>query len=105
LFWHRIKRLVRKDGTVSYLGARFEVPYELAGKTVRLVVDPYAERVLGVEDENAVWLGEASALDLLANCQRTRHKPDASTRMPDTPRSGPNRVEQAHQAYHGNQEA
>ena len=29
LFHHRINRLVRKDGTVSSLGERFEVPYEL----------------------------------------------------------------------------
>ena len=37
LFHHRIKRFVRKDGTVSYLGQRFEVPYEHSGKTVSLV--------------------------------------------------------------------
>ena len=43
LFHHRIERFVRKDGTVSYLGERFEVPYELANKTVRLVVDPHAQ--------------------------------------------------------------
>ena len=50
LFHHRIGRFVRKDGTVSYLGQRFEVPYELSGKTVRLVVDHYAQRVVGVGD-------------------------------------------------------
>ena len=42
LFNHREKRFVRKDGTVSYLGQRFEVPYVLlSGKTVMLVVDPH----------------------------------------------------------------
>lgn len=38
---------------MSYLGQRFEVPHELSGKTVRLVVDPHAARVLGVESGTA----------------------------------------------------
>ena len=66
LFLHRIARFVRKDATVSYLGQRFEVPYELSGKTVRLVVDPHAERVVGVEDAAGVSLGAATPLDMLA---------------------------------------
>ena len=45
-------RLVRRDGTVSYDGARFEVPYELCGRKVELVVDPHTARVIGVEDED-----------------------------------------------------
>ena len=44
LFLHRYDRLVRKDGTVSYEGQRFEVPFELTGKTVTLVVDPHSQR-------------------------------------------------------------
>ncbi len=40
LFHHRVQRLVRKDGTVSYLGQRFEAPFDLAGRSIRLVVDP-----------------------------------------------------------------
>ncbi|WP_332397465.1 Mu transposase C-terminal domain-containing protein [Burkholderia ubonensis] len=35
-------RHVRRDGTVSYQSRRFEVPYELTGQTVTLVVDPHA---------------------------------------------------------------
>ena len=54
LFHHRVPRSVKKDGTVSYLGRRFEVPYQLSGKAVRLVVDPHAQRVVGVEDEAGV---------------------------------------------------
>ena len=54
LFQHRVARLVRKDGTVSYLGQRFEVPYELSGKTVRLVVDPHAQRVVGAQLEGGL---------------------------------------------------
>lgn len=45
LFHHRITRFVRKDGTVSYLGQRYEAAYELSGKTVRLVVDPHTPGV------------------------------------------------------------
>lgn len=100
LFHHRVPRFVRKDGTVSYLGQRFEVPYELSGKTVRLIVDPHAARVVGVEDETGKSLGEATALDAIANIKRVRRKPG-----PVVPslgaRSGPNLVEIAHEQYHG----
>ncbi len=100
LFLHRVQRFVRKDGTVSYLGQRFEVPYELSGKTVRLVVDPHAQRVVGVEDEAGASLGAATPLDQLANIQRVRRKPDP-TPAAMAPHSGPNLVELAHAQYHG----
>jgi putative transposase len=74
LFYHRIARKVRKDGTVSYIGRRFEVPYELAGKTVTLVVDPHAEHVVGVEDAKGQSLGAATPLDVVANVTRKRCK-------------------------------
>jgi len=99
LFHHRIARHVRKDGTVSYLGACFEVPYELSGKTVRLVVDPHAARVVGVEDEAGNSLGQATALDAIANITRKRRKPEPAAAL--TQRSGPNLVEIAHAQYHG----
>ena len=101
LFLHRIARFVRKDATVSYLGQRFEVPYELSGKTVRLVVDPHAARVVGVEDAAGVSLGVATPLDLLANIDRTRRKPEPVTDPMFGARSGANLVELAHQKYHG----
>jgi putative transposase len=100
LFHHRISRFVRKDGTVSYLGVRFEVPYELSGKTVRLVVDPHAERVVGVEDDAGKSLGQATALDAIANIKRVRRKPEPAVPLLRT-RSGPNLVEIAHARYHG----
>ena len=91
---------------MSYLGCRFEVPYALSGKTVRLVVDPHAGRVVGVEDAAGVSLGAATALDLLANIHRVRRKPEpvADPNPACTPvRSGPNLVELAHARYHGQQ--
>lgn len=99
LFYHRITRFVRKDGTVSYLDERFEVPYELAGKTVKLVVDPHAGRVLGVENAAGESLGSATPLDAVANLKRVRRKPDPEPSH-ETPRSGPNLVEIAYAQYH-----
>src|SRR5450830_1509279 len=101
LFLHRIARFVRKDATVSYLNQRFEVPYELSGKTVRLVVDPHAARVVGVEDGAGVSLGAATPLDMLANMNRTRRKPEPVADPAFTVRNGPNLVELAHAQYHG----
>jgi putative transposase len=75
IFYHRIERLVRKDGTVSYEGELFEVPYELVGKTVRLVVDPHRKRVVAVEDREGKQLGVATPLDALANRYRRRNAP------------------------------
>jgi putative transposase len=99
LFYHRISRFVRKDGTVSYQGRMFEVPYELAGKTVRLVVNPHGGSVVGVENDDGESLGAATPLDALANRHRQRHKPTP----PDTtspPAAGPNLVELTHHRYH-----
>jgi transposase InsO family protein len=103
IFHHRISRFVRKDGTVSYQGNRFEVPYELAGKTVSLVVDPHAETVVGVEDDQGNNLGAATPLDAEANLHRQRRKPDPEGPSAHPP-GGPNLVELAYQQYHGKQE-
>ncbi|CAM3973441.1 Integrase catalytic domain-containing protein [Roseateles saccharophilus] len=100
LFHHRIQRFVRKDGTVSYQGQRFEVPYELSGKTVHLVVEPHAQRVVGVEDDEGRSLGEATPLDPIGNAHRTRRKAGAPDAQP-APRSGPNLVEIALRRHHG----
>ena len=99
IFCHRIRRFVRKDGTVSYLGSRFEVPYELAGKTIRLVVDPHAEIVIGVEDDEGHSRGAATPLDNEANRHRRRRKPDPQDPSGQPP-SGPNLVELAYRQYH-----
>jgi transposase InsO family protein len=94
LFLHRHERLVRKDGTVSYEGQRFEVSFDLIGKTVLLVVDPHKQKVLGVEAESGDSLGKATPLDQLANCRRKRRSTapsDTGTRS----RTGTNLVEMA----------
>ncbi len=101
LFLHRVLRLVRKDGTVSYQGARFEVPFELSGKRVRLVVDAHAQTVIGLENEQGESIGQATPFDALANAHRRRRQPDA----PGAPgvgaqTGGPNLVELAYRQYH-----
>jgi hypothetical protein len=98
LFYHRVARTVRKDGTVSYQGSRFEVSYELSGQRVVLVVDPGAEQVLGVEDAEGQTLGTATPLDALANVHRRRRKPRPAE-VPADP-GAENEVELAFRQYH-----
>ena len=105
IFLHRVTRFVRKDGTVSYEGNRFEVPYELAGKTVQLVVDPHTETVVRVENKEGDSLGLATPLDALSNLQRERRKPqpvDAETAA--VKHGGPNLVELACAQYYDKKE-
>jgi transposase InsO family protein len=100
LFYHRITRKVRKDGTVSYQGERFEVPYELSGRSVCLVLDPHTRQVLGVEDAHGQSLGAATPLDALANVHRRRRKPQPAE-APAPRRTGQdNEVELAYLQYH-----
>jgi transposase InsO family protein len=107
IFQHRIQRLVRKDGTVSYEGRFFEVPYELTGKTVWLVVDPHTHTAVGVEDEAGVCLGAVTPLDALANRHRLRRKPavaaeDAAESMqPRANPTGPTLVDLAYARHYG----
>lgn len=101
IFLHRVSRFVRKDGTVSYLGKRFEVLFELSGQTVQLVVDPHSESVVGVENAAGESLGAATPLDKLSNIQRERHKPTpAEAAAPTVIRTGPNLIETALGKYY-----
>ena len=105
LFHHRVARKVRKDGTVAYQGRDFEVPYELSGQTVQLVVDPHTATVVGVEDAAGQSLGAATPLDATANVHRRRRRPDPNEggRITGAPVAGgsPNAVELAYRQYHG----
>jgi putative transposase len=101
LFYHRLTRKVRRDGTVAYLGKRFEVPYELSGKSIQLVIEPHAEQLISLEDHEGKAIGKAVELDVIANNQRARRKPEAQETLPQTPCQGPNLVELALQHYHG----
>jgi putative transposase len=98
LFYHRLPRQVRRDGTVSYQGARFEVPYELSGRSVRLVVDPHSGQVRGVEDDEGQSLGAATPLDALANVHRQRRQPQP-LQIPALS-GGDNEIELAYREYY-----
>ena len=100
LFYHRVERKVRKDGTVAYQGSPFEVPYELSGKRVVLVVDPQSQQVLGVENDQGESLGAATPLDVVANVHRKRRKPQSIESPSTTPVDAENEVELAYRQYH-----
>jgi len=99
IFYHRVQRHVRKDGSVSYQGQTFEVPYELSGQTVQLVVDPHAAQVIGVEDLNGQVKGEATPLDALANAHRRRRQPGTDN-TPSPSVQGPNLIELAFEQHY-----
>lgn len=105
IFLHRVSRFVRKDGTVSYLGKRFEVPFELSGQTVQLVVDPHSGIVVNVEDSTGKSLGAATVLDTLSNLARERRKPAPAEAATSTvKRTGPNLIETAMAKYYDDKE-
>jgi putative transposase len=104
LFYHRLQRTVRKDGTVSFQGARFEVPYELSARRVVLVVDPHSGQVHGVEDAQGQALGAATPLDTVANVNRKRHKPQPAEPAARSASAELDAVELAHRQYYGEEE-
>ncbi len=82
LFYHRYPRKARKDGTITFHANIYEVPFELVGRSVVLVVDPHANRALTVESEDGQTLGAVTPLDAQANTSRKRRRPDLSTLQP-----------------------
>lgn len=78
-FYHRIKRKVRKDGVVSWEGKEYEVPFELCGKDIYLVVDPHRQMAISLESKSYDPLGAVFPLDRHANYQRRRQRPAIKT--------------------------
>jgi putative transposase len=97
LFYHRISRFVRKDGTVAWNGKLFEVPYELSGKTIHLVFDPHTQKAIRVESDTGDDLGPVILLDTTANLYRKRQRPEIKKNA-EYPRQF-NAVEMAYQDY------
>lgn len=96
IFYHRLSRYVRKDGTIPWEGRFFEVPYELSGNKVNLVFDPHAEKALWVESEDGKYLGTVTPLDIKANLHRHRQRPDI---IAPTPTHNINAVDLAYEQY------
>ncbi|NNJ84028.1 MAG: DDE-type integrase/transposase/recombinase [Gammaproteobacteria bacterium] len=101
LFYHRQSRKVRKDGTVSCGGRVYEVPYELSGWTIYVLVDPHREVVVGIEDGEGKSLGPVTELDPVANSHRPRTKPNNDTLPEPAPATGLNPIESAYRRYYG----
>jgi len=76
LFYHRVKRRVRKDSTISYAGQFFDVPYELARKNITIVVEPHQQQALYIENNEGKWIGDMTPVDLQANRRHKRAQPD-----------------------------
>jgi transposase InsO family protein len=76
IFYHRHKRLVRKDATVSWGGKYYEVPHIHVGEKVKLVVDPHTQTALKIESESGDNLGPVILLDKIANINRKRYRPN-----------------------------
>jgi putative transposase len=98
LFYHRVKRTVRQDGTLVWEGHFFEVPYECSGQKVILVFDPHLQKPVRIETFLGTVLGAVTPLDKQANLYRERQRPLAVT-QPATPKACVNRVELAHQEF------
>jgi transposase InsO family protein len=96
IFYHRLSRYVRKDGTISWEGKFFEVPYELSSSNVNLVFDPHAKKALWVESEDGKYLGTVTPLDVKANLHRHRQRPDI---IAPTPTHNVNTVDLAYKQY------
>ncbi len=88
VFLHRLKRQVRKDGTVRFLGDFYEVRPELVGQRVELRFDPYdphtAPPKVFVDD---VFVCDSVPLDRLNNSARRRRR-QLGTPDPASPPSG-----------------
>jgi hypothetical protein len=95
LFYHRYERQVRKNGTVSWDGMVFEVNHQLVGQKVALIVNPHTKTALRVESKSGEDLGPVVALDLSANLNRMRQRPN----MPDDNSTSKQSVHAVEDAY------
>jgi len=83
IFMHRIKRFIRKDGTISLDGKLFEVPYELSGLTVTVLIDPSSNTPKAIySTKDNTYLGSVTPLDKRSNATRTRRPPDHASSEP-----------------------
>lgn len=75
-FYHRIKRHVRKDGTLSYDGVHYEVSHALVSQDVYLVIEPHQGIAQWVESLDYKKISEVHPLDKKANYHRRRQRPE-----------------------------
>jgi putative transposase len=97
IFYHRIERKVRKDGTVSWEGRLFETAFELVDKKVNLVMDPHTQTAVRVESLFGDDLGPVVLLDKQKNLSRRRQRPHTPAALPL--KQAENAVDQAYREY------
>jgi len=95
LFYYRLARQVRKDGTVSYEGNFYEVPYELVGQRIQLVVEPHTQQPIRAESADGKSLGDITLLDRQANNHRARKRSVPAETLPSSPPTTTNVLENA----------
>ena len=64
---------------MTWDGNCFEVPYETVGNTVYLVINPHNQTALRIESKDGDVLGAVTKLDLIANLNRKRQRPNTET--------------------------
>jgi len=99
IFYHRIKRHVKKTGVINYNGNEYEVPYEYASTYINLVIDPYIEKPKYLESLEGKKIADVVALNALKNTYRERQRPTEAKPTRKTKSSSV--VEDALESYQG----
>ena len=73
-FYHRIKRYVRKDGTISWENRRYEVAHTCSGQDIILIYCGHDDKLIRAESLDGENLGEIVPLDKHANLNRRRQQ-------------------------------
>jgi hypothetical protein len=84
IFYHRIKRKVNKDATISINRQLYEVPYELSGKSVTVAIMPSTNKPVCIEDNDYNEIGHVSILNVHGNLDSKRQRPEAITQNEKT---------------------
>jgi transposase InsO family protein len=87
IFYHRIKRKVNKDATISINRQLYEVPYELSGKSITVAIMPSTNKPICIEDNDYNEIGYVSILNAHGNLDCKRQRPDAITKNTKTTES------------------
>lgn len=96
-FYHRIKRFVKKDGTISYANTLYEVDFEWVGHEVYLVFEPHQNQAKWIESLRYEYLGPVHPLDKIANNHRKRARPKNANQLSQCTRPKSSLVETAYQ--------
>ena len=97
IFYHRIKRHVRKTGVLNYNGKEYEVPYQYASTYVNLVIEPYLGQAKYLESLKGEKIADVTPLNAIKNTYRDRQRPTGA-KTPEKTKSS-SVVEDALEAY------